>query len=147
MVYISPLSCLCLRSKLCLPHLKKSKNPHILNISPPLTLKPLWFSRHCGKLTMYIQAVAVLLRISQNFSGAACNAFVNLVASFLFGVFVQFSLFTAFIWSLSLSLILPSSFVPLPLSILNGQVWHVPLCARNGRGVQARGCGCQCPLA
>lgn len=25
-------------SKLCLPHLKKSTNPHILNISPPLNI-------------------------------------------------------------------------------------------------------------
>ncbi len=30
-------------SKICLPHLKKSSNPHILNLSPPLNLKPKWF--------------------------------------------------------------------------------------------------------
>ncbi|ELU18275.1 hypothetical protein CAPTEDRAFT_166703 [Capitella teleta] len=30
-------------SKYCLPHLKKSPNPHILNISPPLSMKPKWF--------------------------------------------------------------------------------------------------------
>lgn len=27
----------------CYPHLKKSDNPHILNLSPPLDLKPVWF--------------------------------------------------------------------------------------------------------
>lgn len=27
----------------CFPYLKKSSNPHILNISPPLDLKPVWF--------------------------------------------------------------------------------------------------------
>ncbi len=31
-------------SKLCLPHLLKSdKNPHVLNLSPPLNLDPRWF--------------------------------------------------------------------------------------------------------
>ena len=30
-------------SKICLPHLKKSNNPHILNLSPPINLKPKWF--------------------------------------------------------------------------------------------------------
>jgi len=32
-----------LASKLCLPHLLKSANPHILNLSPPLNLNPNWF--------------------------------------------------------------------------------------------------------
>ena len=45
--------CSC-RSKLCIPHMKKSSNPHILNISPPLNLKPGWFSNHCGK-PMHLQ--------------------------------------------------------------------------------------------
>ncbi len=30
-------------SKICLKYLKKSKNPHILNMSPPISLKPKWF--------------------------------------------------------------------------------------------------------
>src|SRR5204863_7681477 len=30
----------------CLPHLLKSNDPHILNISPPLNLDPKWFGRH-----------------------------------------------------------------------------------------------------
>src|SRR3989338_7473023 len=33
-------------SKACVPYLKKSQNPHILNLSPPLKLKPQWFSQH-----------------------------------------------------------------------------------------------------
>jgi len=37
------------RSKLCIPHLKKGKNPHILNISPPINLNPRWFANHCGE--------------------------------------------------------------------------------------------------
>ncbi len=35
-----------LSSKLCLPHLSKSSNPHILTLSPPLTLKSEWFGPH-----------------------------------------------------------------------------------------------------
>jgi citronellol/citronellal dehydrogenase len=31
-------------SKLALPHLKKSGNPHILTLSPPLDMNPKWFS-------------------------------------------------------------------------------------------------------
>lgn len=30
-------------SKYCIPHLEKSENPHILNLSPPLSLDPKWF--------------------------------------------------------------------------------------------------------
>jgi len=33
-------------SKYCLPHLKKSANAHILNLSPPLNMKPKWFKNH-----------------------------------------------------------------------------------------------------
>lgn len=33
-------------SKLCVPFLKKSANPHILNLSPPLNMKPKWFKKH-----------------------------------------------------------------------------------------------------
>jgi len=33
-------------SRACLPYLLKSTNPHILNLSPPLNLDPLWFKDH-----------------------------------------------------------------------------------------------------
>lgn len=33
-------------SKACIPHLKKSLNPHILNLSPPLNMDPRWFAPH-----------------------------------------------------------------------------------------------------
>jgi citronellol/citronellal dehydrogenase len=35
-----------LTSRVCLPHLAKSANPHILNLSPPLSLQPKWFAGH-----------------------------------------------------------------------------------------------------
>lgn len=33
-------------SKLCMPHLKKSDNAHILNLSPPLDMSAKWFGPH-----------------------------------------------------------------------------------------------------
>jgi citronellol/citronellal dehydrogenase len=33
-------------TKACVPHLKKSVNPHILTLSPPINLDPKWFDRH-----------------------------------------------------------------------------------------------------
>lgn len=37
---------LCFRSKECLPYLKKSNHAHILNLSPPLSMKSYWFKNH-----------------------------------------------------------------------------------------------------
>lgn len=33
-------------SKLCLPHLRQSTNPHVLNMAPPPKLDPRWFAPH-----------------------------------------------------------------------------------------------------
>ena len=33
-------------SQTCLPHLKKSANPHILTLAPPLNMDPKWFAPH-----------------------------------------------------------------------------------------------------
>jgi citronellol/citronellal dehydrogenase len=35
-----------LSSRACIPHLRRSANPHVLNLSPPLNLKPRWFKDH-----------------------------------------------------------------------------------------------------
>lgn len=35
-------------SRTCLPHLKEAKNPHILNLSPPISLDPKWFQNTLG---------------------------------------------------------------------------------------------------
>ena len=32
--------------KACIPHLRKSTNAHIVNLSPPLNLNPKWFAQH-----------------------------------------------------------------------------------------------------
>ena len=41
-------------TKACIPHLKKSANPHILTLSPPINLDPKWFDKHVAyTLTKY----------------------------------------------------------------------------------------------
>ena len=33
-------------TRACLPHLEKAANPHVLTLSPPLSLEPRWFASH-----------------------------------------------------------------------------------------------------
>jgi citronellol/citronellal dehydrogenase len=48
-------------SKLCIPHLKKAENPHILNLSPPLNLDPKWFANHLAyTMSKYGMSMCVL---------------------------------------------------------------------------------------
>src|SRR5450755_3359209 len=35
-------------SRACIPHLKRSENPHILTLSPPISLEPRWLAPHIG---------------------------------------------------------------------------------------------------
>jgi citronellol/citronellal dehydrogenase len=35
-------------SRACLPHLKRGENPHILTLSPPISLEPRWLGPHIG---------------------------------------------------------------------------------------------------
>jgi citronellol/citronellal dehydrogenase len=37
-----------LLSKLCVPHLRQAANPHVLTLSPPLSLEPRWAKDHVG---------------------------------------------------------------------------------------------------
>jgi citronellol/citronellal dehydrogenase len=48
-------------SKLCLPHLKRSENPHILTLAPPLNLDPCWVAPHLAyTLAKYGMSLCVL---------------------------------------------------------------------------------------
>lgn len=48
-------------SKACLPFLKKSLNPHILNLSPPINLKPKWFENFTAyTMSKYGMSMCVL---------------------------------------------------------------------------------------
>ena len=48
-------------TKHCIPHLKKSANPHILTLSPPLNLDPKWFEKHVGyTITKYSMSMMTI---------------------------------------------------------------------------------------
>jgi citronellol/citronellal dehydrogenase len=63
-------------SKACLPHLKKAENPHILTLSPPLDMKPQWFSGHVAySIAKYGMSLCVLgLADELKKDGIAVNA-------------------------------------------------------------------------
>ncbi len=63
-------------TRLAMPHLLKADNPHVLNISPPLNMKPKWFAGHAAyTLSKYAMSVWVL-GLSAEFAdqGVAFNA-------------------------------------------------------------------------
>jgi citronellol/citronellal dehydrogenase len=50
-----------LMSQACIPHLKKSHNAHILNLSPPLDMNPQWFGAHVAyTISKYGMSMIVL---------------------------------------------------------------------------------------
>ncbi|KAJ8402068.1 hypothetical protein AAFF_G00373030 [Aldrovandia affinis] len=64
-----------LTSKMCIPYLLKSKNPHILNLSPPLNLNPLWFKNHTAYTMAKYGMSMCVLGMAEEFRGSiAVNA-------------------------------------------------------------------------
>jgi len=63
-------------SKYCIPHLKKSSNGHILNISPPLIMDSKWFKPHVGYTMAKFGMSMCVLGMSEEFRdyGVAVNA-------------------------------------------------------------------------
>ncbi len=63
-------------SKLCLPHLLKADNPHILNIAPPLDMSPVWFARHVAYTMAKFGMSMCVLGMAEEFrqQGVAVNA-------------------------------------------------------------------------
>ncbi|KAF1768165.1 hypothetical protein GCK72_008127 [Caenorhabditis remanei] len=50
-----------LMTKTCLPYLKSGKNPHVLNISPPLLMETRWFANHVAyTMAKYGMSMCVL---------------------------------------------------------------------------------------
>jgi citronellol/citronellal dehydrogenase len=63
-------------SQACVPHLRKAANPHILNLSPPLSLDPKWFANHVAYTIAKYGMSMCVLGMAQEFSreGIAVNA-------------------------------------------------------------------------
>lgn len=65
-----------LSSKLCVPHLKKAENPHILNLSPPLNMDPKWFKNNLAYTMAKYGMSMCVLGMAEEFKkdGIAVNA-------------------------------------------------------------------------
>jgi citronellol/citronellal dehydrogenase len=63
-------------SRACIPHLKQSGNPHILTLSPPISLEPRWLGPHIGytiaKYGMSLCALGLAAEFRE--AGIASNA-------------------------------------------------------------------------
>ena len=59
----------------CLPHLKKASNPHILTLSPPLTLTPEYFGPHVAyTISKFNMSLCMLgMAVEYRPMGIACN--------------------------------------------------------------------------
>ncbi|TAL01141.1 MAG: NAD(P)-dependent oxidoreductase [Rhodospirillaceae bacterium] len=63
-------------SRACIPHLRQSSNPHILALSPPLTLRADWFAQHLPYTMSKYGMSMVMFGLAQELrgDGIACNA-------------------------------------------------------------------------
>lgn len=56
-------------SKMCIPHLKLAKNPHILNLAPPLDMEAKWFKGHVAYTMAKFGMSMCTLGMSAEFAG------------------------------------------------------------------------------
>jgi len=50
-------------SQRCIPHLLKSENPHVLNLSPPLNMEEKWFAPHVAyTMAKFVMSMCILGR-------------------------------------------------------------------------------------
>jgi citronellol/citronellal dehydrogenase len=63
-------------SQACIPHLRKAANPHILTLSPPLSMNPRWFEKHLAYTMAKYGMSMCVLGMAREFqeSGIAVNA-------------------------------------------------------------------------
>jgi citronellol/citronellal dehydrogenase len=63
-------------SQACVPHLKQAANPHVLNLSPPLSMEPRWFAPHVAYTMAKFGMSMCVLGMAEEFrrDGIAFNA-------------------------------------------------------------------------
>jgi len=63
-------------SRICIPHLLKANNPHILNIAPPLVMEAQWFAPHAAYTIAKYGMSLCVLGMAEEFrgQGLAVNA-------------------------------------------------------------------------
>lgn len=63
-----------LLAQACIPHLKKSENGHILNMSPPVSTKPMWFENHTAYTISKFSMSMFTIGLSAELKGAGVAA-------------------------------------------------------------------------
>lgn len=65
-----------LTSRACIPYLRRSSNPHILSLSPPLTMRADWFAQHLPYTLSKYGMSMVMFGLAEELreAGIACNA-------------------------------------------------------------------------
>jgi citronellol/citronellal dehydrogenase len=66
-------------SKHCIPHLKKSDNPHILTLSPPISLQPKWLGPHIAYTIAKYGMSLCALGFAEEFKGDGIASVQNLL--------------------------------------------------------------------
>jgi len=63
-------------TKACIPHLRRASNPHILTLSPPISLEPRWIGPHIGYTMAKYGMSMCVLGMAEEFrdDGIAVNA-------------------------------------------------------------------------
>jgi citronellol/citronellal dehydrogenase len=63
-------------SRACVPHLRRSANPHILSLAPRLVMRPDWFAQHLPYTLSKYGMAMVMLGLAEELrgDGIACNA-------------------------------------------------------------------------
>ncbi|HKY18490.1 MAG TPA: NAD(P)-dependent oxidoreductase [Rhizomicrobium sp.] len=56
-------------SKMCIPHLKKAQNPHVLMLSPPLDMRAKWFAPHPAYTMAKYGMSLCVLGMAEEFKG------------------------------------------------------------------------------
>jgi citronellol/citronellal dehydrogenase len=56
-------------SKLCVPHLRRAANPHVLMLSPPLDMKARWFAPHAAYTMAKFGMSLCVLGMAEEFKG------------------------------------------------------------------------------
>jgi citronellol/citronellal dehydrogenase len=63
-------------SRACIPHLRRAENPHVLTLSPPISLDPKWLGGHIGYTIAKYGMSLCTLGMAEEFrgDGIACNS-------------------------------------------------------------------------
>jgi citronellol/citronellal dehydrogenase len=63
-----------LLSRICVPHLRDAENPHVLTLSPPLSLDPRWYGPHIAFNSLWPRTIIATAAVRNILGGEAAMA-------------------------------------------------------------------------